>query len=665
MRLGRASDTPQGGPELGRLSAAEALIGGWIAAALVDVVLLAALTRGGKLSPFSRGLVYLFAGGQALVIGVAMAAAVLFFTRVLAPRLRPAATWGWCLASVAASCMGLYFLRDDLAGALSQAFGEWDEPWVEALSCALVAQVVPVSAWLATRLARGFWRALPALAGLGLLVGNYFVLEGDYPAVHLIVGEAGATCVGCAAVGLPLGRRRAPRVAVAAFAVVVAALAAVVRPPSPIVTTLSRAWTNALGVELSRVRLGGTLEVVGDEDVYRPGFGGMDVPPTRQNVIPKDPVVIVYSVDSLRADLFAGDYAEQLPNLYALRDDAVWFRQARSAGTQTTFALTAMMTGKYPSQIFWQTRFLRAERAKRTLPADDDSIRFPAILSAAGVPTVRYSQASWLLNEFGMTRGFSEEEFVKPIAGRPSTKGKWSTGEDVLEKIDARLARTDGPLFLFFHDLDPHSPFTLGGKGETKRESWLAEVELVDARIGRLRRRLADLGIAERAILILTADHGEAFGEHGTAFHGQNLYEEQLRIPILIHVPGARARVVDDPVSLMDLGPTILDMFQLPTPRHFMGQSLVPYWLERVPNFSRPIIAEGRLRQAMVLPNGLKLIRSRREGTFEIYDLNQDPLEENNLYDEMGPEGERLMKRLVAFFEVHELKRPDYEMPWK
>jgi len=377
---------------------------------------------------------------------------------------------------------------------------------------------------------------------------------------------------------------------------------------------------------------------------------------------------VYYSVDSLRADLLTERYASRFPELHRLRDESVWFTRARSPGSQTVTTLTSVMAGTYFSQQFWSSRLVAEGKGSRTLwPHQDPTVRFPRILADAGIPTVQYGQAVWLLNEYGMTRGFSEEKFIRPIPGRPSTKGKWSTGDDILHAIEARLRRQGkGPLFLFFHDLDPHSPFDLGRiKKGSGRERYLSEMDLVDERIGQLRRLLEELGLAERTTLIFSSDHGEGFGEHGTSFHGQNLYDEQIHVPLLIHHPQTQPHKVDEPITLIDLGPTILDLMGLSTPSYFMGQSLVPYLAGETPKLGRPIIAEGRLKQAMVLPSGLKLIRNQREKTFEIYDLTKDPKELDNLYDKMGDQGALQMQELVQFFETYQIRKDGYEIPYR
>lgn len=121
--------------------------------------------------------------------------------------------------------------------------------------------------------------------------------------------------------------------------------------------------------------------------------------------------------------------------------------------------------------------------------------------------------------------------------------------------------------------------------------------------------------------------------------------------------------MVNDLVSLVDLGPTILDTFGLPTPGHFMGQSLVPYLEGREPSLTRPIIAETRLMRVLVTPDRLKLIVDTRSKRRELYDLNVDPLELHNLADDPALLAEPLAF-MNKFFEVHTLDRDGYRPPF-
>ncbi|MBL4685643.1 MAG: hypothetical protein JKY37_13695 [Nannocystaceae bacterium] len=122
-------------------------------------------------------------------------------------------------------------------------------------------------------------------------------------------------------------------------------------------------------------------------------------------------------------------------------------------------------------------------------------------------------------------------------------------------------------------------------------------------------------------------------------------------------------QVVDEPVSLVDLGPTILDIFGLETPGDAMGQSLVPYLRGDRPVLMRPIVAEGLQKQAMVFPSGLKVIRDNRSKTIEIYDLEKDPDEVVNLSDTIDLSTSPEYSRFFHFFEAHTYREDGYVHP--
>jgi arylsulfatase A-like enzyme len=171
------------------------------------------------------------------------------------------------------------------------------------------------------------------------------------------------------------------------------------------------------------------------------------------------------------------------------------------------------------------------------------------------------------------------------------------------------------------------------------------------------------LGLSDRLTEILTSDHGEAFGEHGTRFHATTIYDELLRVPLIIHGPQIRARRIKTPVSLVDIAPTLLDMFQLPTPGEYMGQSLTPLLAGKNFEFSRPIAADSRLKRSIVFPGGWKVIHNERLDATEVYNLKRDPKELKNLHP--LPELEDEVVLLHAFFEQHRLRKDGYEPPYR
>jgi arylsulfatase A-like enzyme len=189
------------------------------------------------------------------------------------------------------------------------------------------------------------------------------------------------------------------------------------------------------------------------------------------------------------------------------------------------------------------------------------------------------------------------------------------------------------PMFLYTHLDDAHAPYDLGGKGEDNRDAYVKEVEGVGRAIDQLLAVLEEPELTNRSVLIVSADHGEFFGEHGYFFHGRTVYEEVMRVPLLIKSSRWTPRTIDDPVSLLDVGPTILDIFGLAWPSEFMGETLRPR-LEGSPALqNRPIPMQSRLDFGLVFPDGYKAMVNWSRHWEEVYDLNADPAERMNLRD--------------------------------
>jgi arylsulfatase A-like enzyme len=214
--------------------------------------------------------------------------------------------------------------------------------------------------------------------------------------------------------------------------------------------------------------------------------------------------------------------------------------------------------------------------------------------------------------------------------------------------------------------MEPHAPYDRGSVREgPDKDRYVSEVAVADAQIARVVKLLAQK-FADRYVLIVGADHGEAFGEHGTYQHTKTLYQELLRIPLLVMGPGIRARRIAEHVGLIDVGPTVLDLFGVPTPAPFMGQSLVSILEGGDVRLDRPLFAEGRLRQALY-QGDLKVIEDSRRKVVEVYDLAKDPNELDNLFDRDKARSEPALAALRAFFAVNALssRRPGYTPPYK
>jgi len=528
---------------------------------------------------------------------------------------------------------------------------------------------VPGAYLVGSLLSRGRWlRLLPIAVALGMMAGNYGFLVDDYHGIHAVIAWGAAVLAG-GALG-PLAERAAlalacaPRGRVALVAMAIFAFLGIVVPPS-----------NATRVELFRQPcavapwvLASTIWRAPRRDAVAAGPAGSPapwlaprelappLPPTERRARP-DPILVLITVDAVRADAVADPAnATLFPTLTEMKHSGVVFTHAYAPGTQTALSLSTLFSSRYFSELLWTDHGVG--RTRYLYPADDPSPRFPALLSANGVATGNFAPVVFLGAEFGVASGFEEERVV--VTGWTHARAT-----QVIEPLLGRLHNHGhGPLFLYTHLMEPHEPYDRGRKDGTPRERYLSEIAVADAQIGRVLRFLQKR-YAQRWGLIVSADHGEAFGEHGTFQHGKTLYDELVHVPLVAAGPLFSPRTIDENVGLVDLGPTILDLFGVPTPATFEGQSLVPLLVGGSATLTRPLIAECRLERSILLPDGLAVIEDQRRKLVEAYDLRADPGELHNLFDVAPARVDAALGTLRAFFRVNTRRQGGYEPPFK
>ncbi len=310
----------------------------------------------------------------------------------------------------------------------------------------------------------------------------------------------------------------------------------------------------------------GALACLGVAAVACRGTGG---PP----VFPRAPVVLI-SIDTLRADrLPAYGYRRvETPHLDRLRKDAILFESAWSPCPMTLPSHVTMLTGLLPP----------AHGVRNNVGFTFDGTahpHLPGLLKAAGYATGAAVSSYVLRGETGLAVLFDDyEDSLDPRRGtefsdqqRPGSV----TAGFAKRWIEVHSA---GPFFYFFHIYEPHVPWD---PPEPFRErygrSYDGEVAAADAVVGDLLDHLRARGLYDRALVVVTSDHGEGLGDHGEEQHSILLYREAIQVPLLVKLPhGKRAgEAVRAPVQLADLAPTIAAAVGLEPPKSWSGRPLL------------------------------------------------------------------------------------------
>jgi len=343
--------------------------------------------------------------------------------------------------------------------------------------------------------------------------------------------------------------------------------------------------------------------------------------------------VLVLSVDSLRADMPWSGYPRPIaPRLTELEKKSVSYTRAYAVSSYTSMSLGGFLGGKLPSEMK-RNGFFFGKYA-------DDNLMFPELLKKAGVRTLG-AHAHGYFSSAGFEQGFDAWEIVPGIVFKNETDPNVTSPqhEAIAERLlgDAKLESTR--FFAWFHFLDPHDQYVSHEKdgippyGKTLRDRYDAEVTYTDRYLGKLLDFIADRPWAKRTAIIVTADHGEAFGEHNMFAHGFELWENLVRVPMFLVVPGAAPRRIDTPRSAIDLAPTILELMGAPPEPGFEGKSLVGE-LFGAPAEPRdvvvdlPMTSDNDKRRAIV-HGTQKIVAYGKEELLRLYDLEKDPDEKS------------------------------------
>lgn len=389
------------------------------------------------------------------------------------------------------------------------------------------------------------------------------------------------------------------------------------------------------------------------------------------------PSFLLITVDALRPDhLGAWGYDRATsPNLDQFAARSVRFVEAVATSSRSIRSIPSMLTGRYPSQIAYGPEYLFPSLSP-------SNVTLAETLQEAGWRTAVVMGTDYFVRSKDFFQGF--DEVIQSRDYRP--RRSWPVDRGMAQLAELAADPEARPFFLWVHLFNVHEPYLWDRRpsrfGDQTIDRYDTEIFLADQQIGRLLRALAASPAAERTVTVLASDHGEAFGEHGSSGHSYTLYEEELRAPLLIHVPGLAPGEVEDTVGLHDLTPTVLDLAGVPTKVPVAGRSLLrhlqdaagtPGTLPGTPPGrgapGGPAAREGpRMLFAELMPDGLlpfdrrairvgdlKLHWWLRDGTYELYDLGKDPGETRDLSDARPDAREELLSLLRRYVAANAL----------
>jgi len=337
--------------------------------------------------------------------------------------------------------------------------------------------------------------------------------------------------------------------------------------------------------------------------------------------------VLLITVDALRAD-HVGAYGYERPiteHIDAIAEHGVVFERAWAQAPHSSWSLCSLMTSEY----LHETTRLRSA-AEETLASVLGDAEYHT--EAFYTDGIFYTDAAPLRALRERDLGFSVHDSDNPDAEERTDRA--------LASVDRVAERGEPPSLWWVHYFDPHEPYRETSLGTSTLDRYDGEIRNADRAIGRLVQE-ARKRLGREVIVVLSADHGEELRDHGGISHGSKLYEEQIRVPLIVDVPGLEPGRVAQPVELVDLVPTLLALVGVERAPSMRGDDLRPLLVRREMETGPVHSAVSTRRAVLDWPD--KLIADLGYERMERYDLERDPAERAPL-----PTGDDTTGRLVS-----------------
>lgn len=347
--------------------------------------------------------------------------------------------------------------------------------------------------------------------------------------------------------------------------------------------------------------------------------------------------LFILTIDALRADhlgLYGYRARPVSPYLDRLAERSVVFETAYATAPHSSYSICSLMSSEYLYQKI------------------DLGLPIPDVTIASTLRELGYHTSAYYIDGIFHTDGqrmasFQESSFGFGQVSHANSNAEERTDE-LLAEIDRLVEAGEPPTLLWGHYFDVHEPYEDTRYGTADIERYDGEIRAVDAALERLIPE-AERRLERPIVFVLTADHGEEFHDHGGLYHGSSVYQEQIRVPLIFYSESLAPRRVRTPVQLIDVAPTLMGFADMPAPPTMRGTDLRPLMIGRELDYGPTFGSAGQKHMVVRWP--YKLIADLRYGTRELFNLEDDPRERDNLADDHPELVEELHGEILAWLD--------------
>jgi len=375
---------------------------------------------------------------------------------------------------------------------------------------------------------------------------------------------------------------------------------------------------------------------------------------------PSDLNVLIFTLDTTRSD-HIGCYGYpniHTPNIDLVASEGILFQNATSQSPLTLPSHASIFTGTYPP--------FHGVKDNGGFYLEEDKVTLAEQLQTKGWATGAFVGAFVLDSRWGLDQGFDHyyDNFDFAKYKRISLASVQREGGEVIKAFFEWFDKhSHERFFSWIHFYDPHTPYDPPEPFKSQYESqpfgsYDGEIAYVDSLIGKVLDSLREKKLLDKTIIVIVGDHGESLGEHHESAHGFFIYDATVSVPMIIRLPSAslKGKTIASQVQNVDLFPTLCEILDLPISEKVQGESLLPLIIGRKMKKERRAYSETYYPRYHYGWSDLKSLRTSKYKFImaprpELYDLDLDPHELENIYEQNLPLAREFTRDLKALEE--------------